>query len=62
MKTHFFTVARGATRAADAALLRGVRRFEDEIAWLIEEDNFAHSVREAEAAAERGGGARPVLR
>lgn len=47
MKTYYFTVARGATRAADAALLQGIRRFEDEIAWLIEEDNFAHSVRES---------------
>lgn len=48
MKTYYFTVARGATRAADASLLQGIRRFEDEIAWLIEEDNFAHSVRKEE--------------
>lgn len=44
-KTYYFAVARGATRAADAVLLQGVRRFEDEIAWLFEEDNFAHAVR-----------------
>lgn len=44
-------MARGVTRAADAVFLQGLRRFEDEIAWLIEEDNFAHSVRTGE-----GGG------
>lgn len=49
-KTYYFDVAKGGTKSADAVLLQGVRRFEDEIAWLIEEDNFAHSVR------ENGGG------
>lgn len=56
MKTYYFTVARGATRAGDAALLQGIRRFEDEIAWLIEEDNFAHSVRRGEGGAMVGTG------
>ncbi|CAN0078657.1 unnamed protein product, partial [Sphacelaria rigidula] len=42
-KNYYFTVAKGATRAADAVIFQGLRRFEDEIAWLIEEDNFAHS-------------------
>lgn len=56
MKTYYFTVARGANRAADAALLQGIRRFEDEIAWLIEEDNFAHSVRGGEGQTGNGHG------
>lgn len=44
-RVFYFAVAKGASRAEDALLLQGVRRFEDEIAWVIQEDNFPHSVR-----------------
>lgn len=52
-RTFYFVVAKEEPKGADASLLQGVRRFEDEIGWLVEENNFHHSVSDPRHRRER---------